>query len=435
MKQKLLLLTLSMISIAMLLSGCALKREDAEPPSTELSEVAKTTTLESENFYVWSDNTFKPSVISHYTFRGDETDSISYPERIIWYSELDEEAIPTVYAGDAIVYCSGGVMPEEFKWERFEDLGYTVGITDLEKLPSGKYALSLDTTDEHIYDDSDISVELSEYDDVSSVIVDKIGGVTVSEDCIDESGTILGLKKGAAYDIEYYVGTYMKEMTATATYHAFSSMEVIYSVNYDFLQSDIAIIQIPDGLKTGYYLLGGEMFFRYVAGDSYDGSTDFNVPNDTEQDVAEETETPETTEKDRSFDPEESVVEETESETELEDTETSDAAYTRHSEQMQIADLSGQQSIIISFQFAEGTEWTDDPIDKVMIKDADGNILFDLSNAAEYEDISHEWDPATDSFIIEIPNKEDTNLSNLQIDFDASDSYKSLSATASEANE
>lgn len=435
MKKKILSILLIVSSMAFTMSGCTLKREDVEPPSTELSEVAKTTTLESESFYVWSDATFKKSDITHYTFGGDEEDGVVNPERIIWYSEIDEESIPTVYAGDEIVYCCSGIMPEEFRWERFEDLGYTVGLTQLEQLPSKKYALSLDVSDEHIYDKSDVWEAVSDYSDVGLVIVDKIGGVSLTDACVDESGTIVGLAKGAPYDMEYYVGTFMKEATVTASYHAFSSMEDVYSVDYDFLQSDIAVIKVPEGLKTGYYLLGGEMFFRYVNGSSYDQTTDFNEPNVEEDDFsgsAEEMEDAEIKEE-TTFNPQvvekEETTETTES-TELETgTEMSMSEYADYTKDISFDSMPDDGVAVLTLQFKNGTDWESQPLNSLTITDSAENILFDLLNDSEYQDISWEWNSDNASLIIKVPNEGDYDLANLTLDFNATDAYQKITGS------
>lgn len=434
MKKNILSVLLIASSMVFTMSGCTLKREDAEPPSTELTEVAKTTTLESESFYVWSDATFKKSDIAHYTFSGDEEDGVVNPKRIIWYSDIDEESIPTVYTGDEIVYCCSGVMPEEFRWERFEDLEYTVGLTQLEQLPSKKYALSLDASDEHIYDKSDIWEAVSDYSDVGLVIVDKIGGVALTDACVDESGTVVGLTKGASYDMEYYVGTFMKEATVTASYHAFSSMEDVYSVDFDFLQSDIAIIKIPEGLKTGYYLLGGEMFFRYVNGDSYDQTTDFNEPNVVEDDfsgVKEETEEAEAEKVAEPFTPQSTeVIESTEiGSTEKKTKDMPDTEYSSYTEEVHFDNLTDGGTAVLTFQFKNGTDGNKQPFDDLIIKDSDGNIIFDLSDNSEYENVSWEWNPDSASLIVKITNDESSDLRNLKLDFDAADTYQKVLVT------
>lgn len=425
MKKKILSLLLISVCIVSCLSGCAFERKDSVPPSTELSEVAKTTTLESGNFYVWSDATFKKSDITNYTFYRDEEDGTVNPERIIWYSQNDEDGIPTVYAGDEIVYCCGEIMPEEFRWERFEDLGYTIGITWLTELPSGKYALDLDATDGHIYDKSDIGEAMSEYADIGEVIVDKVGGVSLTDSCVDESGTIVGLKKSASYDVEYYVGTYMKETTAAATYHAFSSMEEVYSVDYDFLQSDIATIKIPEGLKTGYYLLGGTMFFRYVDGDSYDGSTDFNVSNLDEEGnmegITESTEDTEVTKPVETFKPEQT---ETESVTEgTESTETADTIYTDYSEKIHAWETGEVNSVSIIFRFADGTDWENEPVKDAIIKDGEGNEILKFDNDSDL----WKWDPESATLTVSVNQENTADPSNLQFDLSATDAYQDFS--------
>ena len=292
--KKIIFLTLIML-ICQCLGGCGilLSQEDVSAIATN-----STKHLSSGQYYVWHDpdakditedlkgvdneeNVFFPVYEGNTTFVGDEiSTAIGSKNRIIWAlndSEQIETSIPTLYSGDKLIYYSQTEIPEKFVLERFEDVGNTFGIAGLYKLASERYAYSFSNNE--IYEKSDMARVLKLSNTTETIIFDRISSVTLNENVVNDAGIIEGVKGGESYDFDIYAGTIKYPATLKADTRAFVSMEAAYTYDYDLPQAEIAVLQLPEFLKTGYYYINGTGLFRYIANeDKYDENTDFNDP-------------------------------------------------------------------------------------------------------------------------------------------------------------
>ena len=196
------------------------------------------------------------------------------PKRMSFYTLENVVDIPTLFPGDHLVYYSTSDMLEYVLWERYKDLGATFGIRNLEKNKSGKYYVDLTADEECAIPDSEL------YDfyklTVDDVMIDKVGGVVVDDDVVQD-GIIIGATKGKAYDMEVYTGTYYKHYNAVANIEAMKAYELFTSINIDTLQDCFWEIDVPDYFVTGYYDINGTGIIRVVKEPSYSEETDFNV--------------------------------------------------------------------------------------------------------------------------------------------------------------
>lgn len=207
----------------------------------------------------------------------------------IWFDTQNDSDIPTLYAGDELIYISGTDIPYEgIEWERFADYGYTIGVANLEGDQSGHYRIINSTEDGYTYyvnPESD-AAQLMEFVNASELFIDKIGSVCVRDDFVSAGGTLLGLDKDTKYVCEWYMGTYYQDFEMTADTHVFCHLEKFTTYQYEFLHSNCISITIPKWLKTGYYYVSGLGFFRYVSkddiyrynGKAYDAGIDWNNP-------------------------------------------------------------------------------------------------------------------------------------------------------------
>ena len=213
----------------------------------------------------------------------------SYVGHTIWFSSENDVEIPTFYPGDELIFVSSTYVPYKgIEWERFSDLGYTIGVANMKSDNSGHYRIANNSEDGYrgyLYQKSDAN-ELEKYVNVSNLFLDKIDGVEVRDNIVSEYGTITGLEKDKDYVCEWYTGTYYQDYRMKANVHTFCSLETFTTYDYDFLHSRCISVTIPEWLKTGYYYIDEIGFFRYIEeadaqiynGQAYDAAIDWNDP-------------------------------------------------------------------------------------------------------------------------------------------------------------
>ena len=265
----------------LLLSLCSCKRwdtEDAQSKERRGAEVLDSMDmLESGHCYVMHDGKFYSPVLYDASFEK-KNDGLYSRSRTAWFSEEEFTDIPTLYKGDSLIYYADAEnFSEKFYFERFEYVGYSVGICNLKETESGRYKLTASPGNKDVDPDSDAARLLSLNEDV---IIDSIGQAELRSGNISPGGIILGLQKDKFYQTEVYVGSELRLGTMKADVICLNSMSGESIGNYEFLRSKILEIRIPENYHSGYYMVGGTGIFRYVTDTSYDSSTDFNIPNE-----------------------------------------------------------------------------------------------------------------------------------------------------------
>lgn len=260
------------------ITGCTSPFSRNSDSDTAVSTISNISALKDGAYYIEHDGMYQELYAknANYEIASVNPNSAS-AKRTLWYND-DWDKVPTLYKGDKLVYKTSGTLKETFTIERFEYVGYTVGITGLKKTDSGRYSFSTNEKNMNINPAAADAMKL--YDlTTSTAIIDKIGGSYLREGNVSSGGCILGLEKDASYQAEVYAGTYLHTYTLKADSLALTSMELYKTVDYSFLESELLEIHIPESFNSGYYLIGSYGLVRYVNGDSYDGSTDFNIPN------------------------------------------------------------------------------------------------------------------------------------------------------------
>lgn len=275
------------------ITGCGGDKEDSSKNENSTASYLKD--MKAGEFYVLHGNADGTVSCDQVYFgaatfdKGDAVDSYN-DKRVMWFKE-DFSKIPTLYAGDQLVMYSNDVFKESFRFERFEDYGYTIGFCGLKATESNRYSVSTDPDERCTYPEGDTDVILT-YSS-SSVIIDKIGGKEIrnedksptsnglNTDWVTRSGTIRGLTQDAIFETDIYEGTVLHPgLKFKADVKAMGSCEVVKSTNFSFEeQNNIITLEIPGDFNTGYYCIEGMGMFRYIKGDSYSASTNFNVPN------------------------------------------------------------------------------------------------------------------------------------------------------------
>ena len=279
-------LLLALSTTAIFLTGCG---EDMSNTAGAITGETKSyiSLLEDGVIYVRDkENNCTPVYFGNATFEEDSIASGPDDDRIMWFKD-DFEKIPTLYKGDSLILFTTAEVEEKMNFERFEYLGYTIGICGMDELRSGRYKIYTDPDNKCTYPNGDTDEILKLSND--SVTLESIGGRPIRSPKEDEKdsagtfltrcGTIKGLDPNKSYSVDIYEGSVYHNYEFTADVIALGSMETTYHYNYEFETENLINIYIPEFFNSGYYLINGKGLFRYVNGDRYDDSTYFNTEN------------------------------------------------------------------------------------------------------------------------------------------------------------
>ncbi len=223
-------------------------------------------------------------------FKGDELSDIDQYPRSIWIPSDIDDQIPTVTSENALIYISDTTVPKEIIFERFADYGYSIGVSNMEPDGGGHYYIVYAETDEDDYkyyvDMKSDAAEVTQFDTISRLYLDKVGGMEVKEESVSDGGTVLGLEKDKYYICEFYTGTFYQDFKLKAGIHSFGKLERFVCHDYEFLHANCIKIEIPEWFKSGYYFVQGVGLFRYVTdedllaynGKAFDPGINWNDP-------------------------------------------------------------------------------------------------------------------------------------------------------------
>ena len=287
------ILSLSVVTSLLLTSGCTLETSrEIQADVVDSTEGQEIEGLKDGGYYVKHDSKLYKVSDPNKTFETGNVVNNPDSERIIYftdkkvdgeYTNEDWDKIPTLYEGDSLIYYYTDVLSETYNFERFEDVGYTIGIYNLNETVSGRYSFELESDYINDSDANKVSVLPTE-----SAIIDKVSQKELRKGNISNYGTIIGLKQDKLYPFEIYAGTVLNKINIKADTRILGSMQVYESNDYEFLSSNIVKVNIPEWFNSGYYMINGLGLFRYVVGSSYDESTNFNVPNEEGDGIIEE---------------------------------------------------------------------------------------------------------------------------------------------------
>lgn len=229
-----------------------------------------------------------------------------------YYYIAGTEDIPTLFLGqgDRLLYHSYTQLLQNIYFTRLEDLGYTIGIYDINSIENGR--CFLDTGSDHVLplckdagfleeqeadniliDEMGIALPsgyvfgepaectytcslkdgtLSFYDGLELATTRNISDYDMSE--FNESapelsdihypkltseglnrGILFGLEKNQKYHLEFYSGTYYTTSDMVANIHIFSEKERFHTNEYNLLQGTLFEVKLPN-LENGIYSIG-----------------------------------------------------------------------------------------------------------------------------------------------------------------------------------
>ena len=274
------------ICAAAVLTGCSVisgifVRDGANNQNMgyDIISVSRVEDTKNNCFYVEKkDGTYQQLYLGRATFYSGR--SYLNEDSVAWFGK-DYSRIPTMNKGEKIVFRSRNEFDEIFKIQRFEDLGFTIGICGLSRSDTGRYRFSTNRDDMQINPDSSASAlyELGEH----TATLEQIGGIKLRSGNISRAGTVVGLEEGRSYQTDVYVGTNVVKYSLVADVRAFVTMESYSIRQYDYDQSHVISFEFPNGFESGYYLVGGFGFVRYINSDkNFSESMDMNIPAGTD---------------------------------------------------------------------------------------------------------------------------------------------------------
>ena len=281
---------------SLLLSFTGCKKASVAEESTIANETDVDSTkimldqLQNNTFYIYHpDGSIEPVYFGYASFNYGDTNIGN--NRIMWFKD-DVDNVPTLMtgAGDKLIFYSHDILSEKFNFERFRDLGYSVGIGGLRRTDTGRYSLSTEAKSNTTYPGSDADELLLLKN--KEILFEKMGDTSFAGDDLDNNGTIDKIIKVSdygtieipqtfekkTYHFEVYEGTIKHEYDFVANIWILGSMSREQSADYAFIADNLIEIKVPDSFQTGYYNSNGTGVFRYVKGDHYniDNHESFN---------------------------------------------------------------------------------------------------------------------------------------------------------------
>ena len=276
MKKAVLILLVSLIVASM--CGCSIGKTIEDLTNNDNTKCSSKD-FATDSFYVYEGNSlendldsdnkvFKKAGLEEYTFVGDEIDESKTTKRALFFDE-NNLSIPTVTSKNPLLFVSNTKIPDEIVFERFRDDGVSIGLANLIRDKSDHYYLVLRENDgdafkNHVDMTSDVK-DITELKNVDKLYVGKIGDINVTPDTVTNGGVIEGLEKDKSYIVTFYAGTNYQDYYVTANRHVFTSLETVKSYAYELLHSNCIEIKIPEYFKSGYYLVNGIGFIRYIS--------------------------------------------------------------------------------------------------------------------------------------------------------------------------
>ena len=215
------ILSLSVVTSLLLTSGCTLETSrEIQADVVDSTEGQEIEGLKDGGYYVKHDSKLYKVSDPNKTFETGNVVNSPDSERIIYftdkkvdgeYTNEDWDKIPTLYEGDSLIYYYTDVLSETYNFERFEDVGYTIGIYNLNETVSGRYSFELESDYINDSDANKVSVLPTE-----SAIIDKVSQKELRKGNISNYGTIIGLKQDKLYPFEIYAGTVLNKINIKA---------------------------------------------------------------------------------------------------------------------------------------------------------------------------------------------------------------------------
>lgn len=275
------ILSCTLISSLIFTTGCSFtKKEEPAPIVYALTPISEAE-LQQGKYYVKNADSFYELPMGIVSF--DENNMVAKnadKARTILFGENDV-CIPTLYRDDTLVYVTN-VLPDSFTWERYYDDGYSFGFCGLSLSNTNQYVLTM--KENQTNKSSSFLATAAQYPELgwdSQLVINAINSSTLGAGNVSDCGSILGLTYMGNYNIDAYGGsTYYPLQGVVADTHVFHSYELYTTTVCNYTQANYMQVVVPDYLFSGYYLIDGIGFVKYVNNYRNQGQAgiDMNAP-------------------------------------------------------------------------------------------------------------------------------------------------------------
>ncbi len=280
-------------SMILAVTGCGKKEKEEVVVDHQLTPIT-VNELEDGNFYVKAGDQFYYAPVEDKSFdpndsqrnriefsaSKDSETGIEDPEnnnRVLAFTNWDN-AIPTLYKNDQLVFKSAAGDVSNFTWERYIDEGYSIGVSNLKANGAGKI-ISRDGAAYYVAGTAYQQLSQLEIPEATDIIIDSMNGTPLNNTYLSDAGTITGLSKDAGVQANIFIGTTPQQVMMSADTRMFNSFEVYKTTNFELSANGYAIVTVPDYFKSGYYLINNIGFVKYIAVDR--GNDESSISLDT----------------------------------------------------------------------------------------------------------------------------------------------------------
>lgn len=209
-----------------------------------------------------------------------------------------DNLIPVLTGSNFLIFVeTEDLLPSTFKFEKFEDKGYTFGGQfETKESESGLFIQYIGSgSSSYGVENSDFLNQWEDKKNIDVYSIDTIGGAVVGSQNIDSNGVFQGLEKDCNYEMVAFIGTKYEKVVVEADTHyliAGDSTTVSQKDCVARTMNGYAIVKVPSNLETGYYLLNNNYLFFYDKENSQTPTTDqfvLDIPNVSEVDYGSET--------------------------------------------------------------------------------------------------------------------------------------------------
>ena len=255
---------LGILLTAFFLSGCG-KKQIIENPNAKYDLASYSVTeLKTGSFYVKDGSKF----YEPYTPNGTKT--------VFWLGR-DRSLVPSIYQDGSIVYPTQETSLSGIELERFEYIGYSIGVFNAKVDEDGYICFE---------SGKDMITGWDAYNALKGMESTSIRIVTINDQpvtpaMISNYGIFTGMEENGLYQFGLYAGSYYHTITAKADAQLFETYETIQTEDAYTTKNGYLAIDFPEGLKSGYYYIKDTGIFKYYdyeKGTRNDEETDMNDP-------------------------------------------------------------------------------------------------------------------------------------------------------------
>jgi len=263
-------LIFGMLFWLMMLTGCTKKEIFQDADAKYRLEALKDTDLAEDVFYAKDSSKF----YEVYMPKG---------EKEIYWLMKDTTLIPSMYKDEIIACASQKSTMNNVSLQRYEYLGYTLGIYGLELDKDGYLCFSVK---ENTVEGSDAQDKFwgAKSDNIRII---SINDEPVTREMVSDKGIFKGLEKDKEYALTFYSGSYHGKVTIKADIEMLEYMEENQTGKVEITKNGYFALYMPEDLKSGYYMVdktGFVKYYNYDKGEKKDSETDMNVPSYTSED-------------------------------------------------------------------------------------------------------------------------------------------------------